>query len=929
MKKNFAIFFLCVLYYSFLQAQSAADSVTVTFCAYNDNSAAVSVPSEYSSWNSANAIMTYDNILAAWTRTYTFQRKANGRRVADSVITYKLYCTANSGDPWFLDPINSETAYWSTDRTTNSVLRMGKLFWFQFSPRGTTTEYLRITAGLFHLVSDSITNVTLSTGANPSSYQTIDVTANYNKVTGILDVALSTSIPKQNYIRLVGYNNLGDSIVYQQGGYVIQTQLLPSYAQHGVTLPSTLSGDSTTFRLRVPGKDYVLLHIAPLGQNPSAAAPIVMRKDTDNVNWWTNLKLVSGTYEYVYEIENNRMIYDPFGRWTGDYGSRFVIGSEGLTADDYVWQSTNYKMPPLNRLVIYELHIGEYAGGFFNKAGGQGTFQDLIATLPHLDSLGINAIELMPVFDYGLLGKSGHGWGYDPSSYFALEPAYGAPSDFKSLIDAAHQRNIAVIMDVVYNHMNDPGALWQMLPDETKNPYFKLHSTRRTNEQDDGLMRDLDHWSDYVQELVYTSMKMFIDQYRIDGFRLDYTTRIGWSMYDSTKGFIGWVNRIAREYPKVYIIAEHLPENPALFTYSHLTSSWHGAAYWTIFGERMENQSLNDIENNVVEWGAQSTSESPNTPNRYSSRTQPVNYTGNHDQTSIIYEMSKGTLPLSEIQQRDRLYLTYPFTSMGIPMLWEGMEWAEPRGFANDNQKLSYRPVQWNLQSTPVGLTHTNYLKALIFQRRFNPALFNGYLNKLGKFTSISGLKVLVYGFIDPSTGSRVMVLSNLGSAQTTLTDVPWLSAGNWYDIFDQSIYTAAGTTISSFDIPAYTAKVYSNKTNAELIALTGVEDNRTKNTLPTVYALEQNYPNPFNPTTTIEYQIPPSPFSEKGERGGFVSLTVYDLLGREVATLINERKQAGTYTQQWNAANLPSGVYFYRLKAGTYTETKKLVLLK
>jgi 1,4-alpha-glucan branching enzyme len=924
MKKSFIIIFLCVSCYSFLQAQSAADSVTVTFCAYNDTSIPMWVPSEYSNWAPENAPMTYNTTLTAWTRTYTFLRKAAGRRVADSVITYKLFRgTSSLSGTWFLDPINPETANWAADGTTNSVLRMSKLFWFQFSPRGTTTEYSRITAGLFHLNSDTIANITFSTGPNPGSYQTTDVTANYNKVTGILDIPLSASIPKQNYIKLVGYNSTGDSIVYQQGGYVIQTQLLPSYAQHGVTLPSSLSGDSTTFRLRVPGKDYVLLHVTPAGENPSAAAPIVMRKDTDNVNWWTNVKLVSGTYEYVYEIENNRMIYDPFGRWTGDYGSRFVVGSEGLTADNYVWQSTNYKMPPLNRLVIYELHIGEYAGGFFNKTGGQGTFQDLIETLPHLDSLGINAIELMPVFDYGLLGKSGHGWGYDPSSYFALEPTYGTPTDFKSLIDAAHQRNIAVIMDVVYNHMNDPSALWQMLPDETKNPYFKPHGTRRTNEQDDGLMRDLDHWSDYVQELVYTSMKMFIDQYHIDGFRLDYTTRIGWSMYDSTKGFIGWVNRIAIEYPKVYIIAEHLPENPALFTYSHLKSSWHGAAYWTIFGERMGNQSLDDIENNVVEWGAQLTGESPSTPNKYSKRTQPVNYTGNHDQTSIIYEMSKGTLPLSEIQQRDRLYLTYPFTSMGIPMLWEGMEWAEPRGFANDGEKLSYRPVQWNLQSTPAGIIHFNYLKALIFQRRFNPALFNGYLNKIGKYTT--GQKVLVYGFIDPVTGARVMVLSNLGSNSTTLTNVPWLSGNIWYDIFDQSIYNVIETTVPSFDIPAYTAKVYSNKTNAELIALTGVEDNRTINILPTAYSLSQNYPNPFNPSTTIQFDLP------KQDR---VRIFIYDVLGKRIMEITNGTYSAGTHQIIWDGKSgsgmqVSSGIYFVRLETNSFRDTKKIVLMK
>jgi len=61
----------------------------------------------------------------------------------------------------------------------------------------------------------------------------------------------------------------------------------------------------------------------------------------------------------------------------------------------------------------------------------------------------------------------------------------------------------------------------------------------------------------------------------------------------------------------------------------------------------------------------------------------------------------------------------------------------------------------------------------------------------------------------------------------------------------------------------------------------------------------------------------------------GFVSLKVYDLLGRKVATLVNEQKPAGTYTLQWNAANMPSGVYFYRLQAGTFTETRKLILMK
>ncbi len=88
----------------------------------------------------------------------------------------------------------------------------------------------------------------------------------------------------------------------------------------------------------------------------------------------------------------------------------------------------------------------------------------------------------------------------------------------------------------------------------------------------------------------------------------------------------------------------------------------------------------------------------------------------------------------------------------------------------------------------------------------------------------------------------------------------------------------------------------------------------------PHSFSLYQNYPNPFNPSTNIEYRIPNTEF---------VTLEVYDVLGREVAALVNERKLPGTYDVEWNASSLSSGVYFYRLQAGSFTETKKLLLIK
>jgi hypothetical protein len=85
-------------------------------------------------------------------------------------------------------------------------------------------------------------------------------------------------------------------------------------------------------------------------------------------------------------------------------------------------------------------------------------------------------------------------------------------------------------------------------------------------------------------------------------------------------------------------------------------------------------------------------------------------------------------------------------------------------------------------------------------------------------------------------------------------------------------------------------------------------------------FVLEQNYPNPFNPSTTIRYQIP-----EMSK----VNLTLFNLLGEEVAILVNEEKSAGNYSVEFKAANLPSGTYFYRIQAGSFVETKKMVLMK
>jgi hypothetical protein len=140
-------------------------------------------------------------------------------------------------------------------------------------------------------------------------------------------------------------------------------------------------------------------------------------------------------------------------------------------------------------------------------------------------------------------------------------------------------------------------------------------------------------------------------------------------------------------------------------------------------------------------------------------------------------------------------------------------------------------------------------------------------------------------------------------------------SSESWQD----SAWVASDGDMWASDGPNYEDYYGYDVTIAyKLTNVTGISV--SKPNIPTGFSLSQNYPNPFNPATVINYQLPV---------GGFVTLKVYDILGREVTTLVNGRQNAGYYHAKFDGSRLASGVYFYRLMAGDYTSIKKAVLMK
>ncbi|MGA7162233.1 MAG: alpha-amylase family glycosyl hydrolase [Bacteroidota bacterium] len=222
-------------------------------------------------------------------------------------------------------------------------------------------------------------------------------------------------------------------------------------------------------------------------------------------------------------------------------------------------------------------------------------------------------------------------------------------------------------------------------------------------------------------------------------------------------------------------------------------------------------------------------------------------------------------------------------------------------------------------QADSTSLWH--YYQKLISIRKGSTAL------RIGGYATINTTNANVLTFVRSYSADtihqNIAVVINLSdtvqNANLDFTSTPALVANSqMIDLMGSRTFPPlSASNISSYplSIPAYGVSIINVQPPTVL--------NSVKNAmyvLPKAYRLQQNYPNPFNPTTTISFDIPSS---------SFVSLKVFDVLGREVSTLISGALQAGSYTWQWNASVFASGVYFYRLQAGSFVQTKKLVVVK
>jgi maltooligosyltrehalose trehalohydrolase len=289
---------------------------------------------------------------------------------------------------------------------------------------------------------------------------------------------------------------------------------------------AVVSGDGVHFSVWAPGKNHGRVRIIRAGSG--IEEEMILSAAADGFHELRDADGRAGD-RYQYLLDDKGPYPDPASRHQPDgvHGSSMVIDPR-----QYRWQDGKWKRPRFRDLVIYELHVGTFTP--------EGTFRSAMEKLPHVADLGFNAVQMMPIADF----PGERNWGYDGVCLYAPARCYGQPDDLRALVDAAHQQGIAVVLDVVYNHLGPDGNFLGAY-----NPHYFNHAHQTP--WGDALNYDGPQAAP-VRSFFLANAAYWLDEFHMDGLRLDATHAI---MDDSSRHVLGEIAALVHQRGG-YVIAE-------------------------------------------------------------------------------------------------------------------------------------------------------------------------------------------------------------------------------------------------------------------------------------------------------------------------------------------------------------------------------------
>ncbi len=557
-----------------------------------------------------------------------------------------------------------------------------------------------------------------------------------------------------------------------------------------------------------------------------------MFRDESSGVWWITLSNLDPNKEYAFQYYIGKSggetfrVADPYSRKILDPDNDKYISSAtyphlkpypekaiGIVSvfqtksESYNWQVTDFEIPDRDNLVIYEMLLRDFSEtGDINGALGK---------LDYLESLGVNAIELMPVQEF----DGNDSWGYNPAFFFAMDKAYGTDRMYKEFIDECHKRGIAVILDVVYNHATGANPYARMWWDTSnnktsvENPFFNVNAPHPYS-----VFHDFNHDAQIdgkfiVRDFVKRNLLFLLEEYNIDGFRFDLTkgftqknsTESSASNYDASRVAIlkEYNNTIKEVNPNAYVILEHFADDREETELSN-----EGMMVWRNMNWQYGQSAMGHKEDSGF-------------TRTYYGTVRPTNslvsYMESHDEERLAYKQvtwGNGIIKTSLSARMSQLATNaaFFFTVPGPKMIWQFGELGYDISI-DQNGRTGKKPIKWDYLEVSERNSLLKTYSTLINLRMDHPELFNSTATldwrvtptfwEQGRFITLSSF----------GSSKQVVVIANFTNEVIT---VPYTFPryGVWYNYMDQSETIDVTSTNLNIDVPANSFKIYSTFTD-------------------------------------------------------------------------------------------------------------------
>ena len=696
-----------------------------------------------------------------------------------------------------------------------------------------------------------------------------------------------------------------------------------------------IDNQSVTLALFAPYKDFV--YVIGDFNNWEVNADYFMNAQisgTDSIYWWLTIDSLTAGKEYAFQylVDGDMRIADPYTHkvldpWNDPYiddetypdlkpypenKTDQIVSILQTNQPAYEWQTTDYIPPDNTKLIIYELLIRDFIADH--------NYKTLIDTLDYLENLGVNAIELMPVNEF----EGNLSWGYNPAFHFAPDKYYGTADDLKAFIDSCHSRGMAVIIDMVLNHIFGQSPFVQLYLDyygeneivmKLPNPWFNRISPNQTFKWG----ADFNHESPATEALVDRINKYWLTEYKVDGFRFDFTKGLtntpgdGWNVDGARMNILKrMADQIWEVNPKAYVILEHFTDN---VEETNLAS--YGMMLWGNINHNYNEATMgyHDGGKSDFSWGYYK--------NRGWTNPALVTYMESHDEERLMYKNlqfgnTSGSYNIKNLWtalQRMKMAAAFFFTIPGPKMIWQFGEVGYDYSI-DYNGRVGNKPIRWDYLDN-VDRERLYKTISTLINLRNNHLTFNASSSTVNMDVDGSVKKIQFWHGL-----MNAIVIGNFDVTEKNGQPV-FSHGGLWYDYFTGDTMLINDTD-TSFTLQPGEFHIFTDdplpKPDDDL--LTNLKNEIDQQ--PIEFRLYQNYPNPFNPITTIRYIVETQNFASQ-----HVDLSIYNTLGQKIATLVNTKQPAGSYQIKWNASGLSSGVYLYRLQTGEHVQTRKMIFLK